>query len=345
MTVRIVPTQFLTITAAVTASSPGDTIRILSGTFTESVTIGAGKDRLTIIGEGPGETIINADGGPVFTIAAMGSTQVTIQGLTAQNTPAVDSLFTAGIVVETDSNVIRDVEVRNSGGFGIGVTNGNLNLIANCNVHDNFAAGIIVSSPFPSDNNYVIKCKVKDNDQDGIRFDSKNNLALENTCNNNRFNGIQILGDNNLLIKNKCMGNGSNGINLLGPNNNNAVIQNECDENNENGIRIAFAANGHFVFENKVNENIDDGIELLDADQNRIIGNDVENSGDRGIEVIDEAVENVVDENDIEDSTNAGIFVSGTSDNNTIRRNELDDNNPDIDDQGAGNVIDENETD
>jgi parallel beta-helix repeat protein len=339
MTVRIVPTQFPTITAAVAASAPGDTVRIRRVTLTESVTIGPGKDRLTIIGEGPGKTIINGAGGPVFTIA--GSSQVTIQGLTAQNTPMNIDV----IDILTNANVIRDIEVRNGGDDGIQVL-GDRNLIAKCNVHGN-DEGIRMEG----DNNYVIQCNVHDNRDDGIEIDdSRNNLVLESIFKDNGSHGIFVdtNAEFNLLIRNQCKKNARNGIAIRA--NNNAAIQNECDENNFDGILIegtfvVGGATGNLVFDNKVDENEDDGIELNNADQTRIIDNDVEDSGDRGIILENDSDANVVDENEVEDSDGAGIFVSNNSDNNAIRRNELDDNNPDIEVQpgSTGNVIDEND--
>ncbi|MCI1113555.1 right-handed parallel beta-helix repeat-containing protein, partial [Stenotrophomonas maltophilia] len=128
----------------------------------------------TIIGAGPGRTIINGAGAPVFTIA--GSSQVTIQGLTVQNTPnGLDA-----IVVDTDANVIREVEVRNAGFDGIQVSpGGDRNLIVKCNLHDNVADGIDVDG----NNNYIDTCTIRNNGGNGIAFDGNGNLALENTCN------------------------------------------------------------------------------------------------------------------------------------------------------------------
>lgn len=49
-----VPTDFPTIQAAINASNPGDTIKILPGTYTEQLTI---SKSLTIIGSGAKSTI------------------------------------------------------------------------------------------------------------------------------------------------------------------------------------------------------------------------------------------------------------------------------------------------
>jgi hypothetical protein len=50
-----VPTDFPTIQAAINASNPGDTIKVLPGTYTEQLTI---SKNLTIIGSGAKSTIV-----------------------------------------------------------------------------------------------------------------------------------------------------------------------------------------------------------------------------------------------------------------------------------------------
>lgn len=55
--VRVVPAQYRTIRAAVSASQPGDEVRVLSGTYREQITI---DKNLRLTGAGPGLTTIRA---------------------------------------------------------------------------------------------------------------------------------------------------------------------------------------------------------------------------------------------------------------------------------------------
>ena len=104
MAVHRVPADFRTIQAAVEEAAPGDTIRVAGGIYAESVRIGPGKDRLAIIGAGPGNAILQGEGrGAGFLIEGSGG--VTIAGFTVTG-------FGIGIDILTSDNVIRRNELK-----------------------------------------------------------------------------------------------------------------------------------------------------------------------------------------------------------------------------------------
>src|SRR5580693_7741583 len=85
-----VPAPYTTIQAAVKAASPGDTIQVAAGTYTESVII---TISLTINGAGAGTIVtgpapmVGASQGGAFIVNTSGVT-VTISNLTVQNSLA-----------------------------------------------------------------------------------------------------------------------------------------------------------------------------------------------------------------------------------------------------------------
>ena len=83
-----VPTDFPTIQAAINASSPGDTIKVLPGTYPEQLTI---SKNLTIISSGAKSTIIKAPAleelrlnviGLPYIVEVNNGVEVTMKGLT-----------------------------------------------------------------------------------------------------------------------------------------------------------------------------------------------------------------------------------------------------------------------
>jgi hypothetical protein len=303
LTVRVVPEQFATINAAIAASAPGDTIRILTGTFNESVTIPAGKDRLTIIGVWPRVTTITATAGPVFTV---NSNLVTIQNLTVQNAPN-----SPGIVLASNYNVIRNVEVRLCQ-RGIDIQNtSERNFIVNCNIHDNSAEGLNIAGP--------------------------QNLLYNNriTANGGHNINLTTTSASNMLIKNFIRNSGRDGIQSFSSGD--FIVDNFVRNSSQNGMFLASFFD--IVYNNRIKQSTLDGIDVVVAEQNRLISNTIKRSVNSGLSL---SSSNVADENNIK-SNRVGILMLINSNNNAVRRNKLSNNTVNINNLGANNVIDEND--
>jgi len=114
-----VPTDFPTIQAAISASSPGDTIKVLPGTYIEQITI---SKNLTIIGSGAKSTIIaappvvelepNVIGRP-YIVEVNNETQVTMKGFTITGPPGTDCGTLVGIsVLDSGSINLKSVVIN-----------------------------------------------------------------------------------------------------------------------------------------------------------------------------------------------------------------------------------------
>jgi parallel beta-helix repeat protein len=120
--VIVVPTTRPTIQSAVDAASPGDTIIVRSGTFTEQVTIGKS---LTIVGAGAQATtiqapavlaprVIGAAPGRANIVEVYGGATVTMRGLGVSGPPVTSCFGLAGISVQDGATLRLDAaSVRN----------------------------------------------------------------------------------------------------------------------------------------------------------------------------------------------------------------------------------------
>ena len=106
-----VPTDFPTIQAAINASNPGDTIKVLPGTYTEQLTI---SKNLTIIGSGAKSTIVesppledlepNVIGRP-YIVEVNNETQVNMKGFTINGLEGTDCGTLVGISVLDNGSI------------------------------------------------------------------------------------------------------------------------------------------------------------------------------------------------------------------------------------------------
>ena len=126
--VIVVPTNRPTIQSAVDAASPGDTIIVRSGTFTEQVTIGKS---LTIVGAGAQATTIQAPAvlaprvigqapGRSNIVEVYGGATVTVRGVGVSGPPVTSCFGLAGISVQDGATLRLDAAaIRNCTEIGM----------------------------------------------------------------------------------------------------------------------------------------------------------------------------------------------------------------------------------
>ena len=147
-----------TISEAIDASEDGGTILVYNGTYVENVVI---DKAVTIIGNGSGATIIDAEGkeSPV----TISSENVTITGFTIRN--GYDTGENAGIKGTASNVTIADCSVKENGMYGILFSNvKNIN-ISDCGILDNGKFGIYFNNV---DDSTVERCELTSNSENGF---------------------------------------------------------------------------------------------------------------------------------------------------------------------------------
>lgn len=183
---------YSTITAALNAANPGDTIYVYSGTYHEIVNI---QESITLIGQNRNTTIIDGTGFADHTVYIQDAPNIQISGFTIRRS-TVSSLWD-GIRMRDSlgasySNVVSNCNIYNHA-FGISVFSSQ-NSIFNCKLHNNYNSGLIFSSSIGNpDNNIVYNCDIYSNTDYGIEVG-----AMFWSANNNKIYHCNIYsnGDN-----------------------------------------------------------------------------------------------------------------------------------------------------
>jgi parallel beta-helix repeat protein len=198
-TVIYVPDDYPTIQAAVDGASPGDTIIVRDGTYTENVAVH--KDRLTIESEnGADSTIVQAANpdGHVFEVTA---DHVSIRGFAFMGG---NGQSIAGIKLYYANYCTVSGNRISSNELGICLYHSSDNLIKGNNVSNN-ADGIFFQAD--STNNIVTRNNIQDNTFRAIYLHSSSNNAIDsNICLNNE-SGIELYHSSDNTIRNNTFKN------------------------------------------------------------------------------------------------------------------------------------------
>jgi len=250
-TTLTVPGEFPTIQAALNAASPGDTVSVSPGTYSENINFN-GQDVTVASTGGASQTTIAAPGGTAVTIGPAGSiTGFTISGGTAA--------FGAGMAVSGAGTIIaNDVFQSNSegtGGFGAAIGGNGASplieqdLFAGNTCDDQFLSGVVA---FINDSSPTIE----------------NNVFHDNTC--RAVNLSLPQGPTPLVINNTIVRN-STGIRIDGRTESTAeVVRNNIVADNGTGLEVDFG-NGPTWDHNLVNGNTQNYSGI--ADQTGMNGN------------------------------------------------------------------------
>lgn len=238
---------FTTISAAVAAAAPGDTIQVDEGTYNEDVTI---AKPLALVGENRENTIIDAaglaNGVNVDGQNNPGLSHVVIRGFTVENANFSGILVTNASAVTISSNLVRNNDRNLSGGVcpglpsqfvpadnldcgeGIHLSGVDHSTIMNNVVHHN-AGGILVTDDTGATHDNVISGNVvRNNVPDcGITLPSHSGTGVfQNTVSNNLVAdnggaGVGIFAPGpgtktyaNVIVGNRLTGNGQPGVTM-----------------------------------------------------------------------------------------------------------------------------------
>lgn len=283
---------YTTIGAAIASASPGDVIRVYSGTYNEEITL---DKTLTLIGNGSANTTIK--GSDTASVVTINGAACNVSGFTITGCPTP---IHAGVDISTDFNWIMDCNLSGNG-HGIVLQGSCKNLFRDLQISDNNGYGIefLAVNPWPtsSDYNTLVNCTFERNGQYGIYLlhfaagniirncrssengfgiylvDSSDNVISNNSFNDN-YRGMYLWrAVNNNIIKNNDFINNSNlSIEIepnVGPMSGNKIYHNNFIGNNGGGIQASDNST-------KNNWNISEGNHwsdwtLPDADDNGIV--------------------------------------------------------------------------
>jgi len=271
---------------AVNSASPGDTIVVHAGTYTENIEV---RKQLTI--KNAGAVTVNAKKGldPCIKITSSGSGS-TIQGLTLGGATSDDGIH----LDNADGCYVKDNTIRNNGHFGIHST---------------------------GSGNTISENHISNNGRDGIHIQGDNNTLSDNTIDNILENGIYIHGKQNKIFGSSqysqsisnCALAGirlSTGLSPFQSTDVNEVYNNLLEEN-FHGIHVLLSSSNK-IHDNKITDH-HQGIYLRDSASNDIYGNIVNWNKESGIHIENflwiPSKSNMIHNNTISESTINGISL------------------------------------
>jgi len=193
-TIRV-PTDFLTIQAAINAAQPGDTVFVLNGTYVENVIV---NKTVSLVGENKSGTII--DGGGNGHIVNVTASNVVISGFTLRNSGE----FSGGVYLDASRNTTVSGNILRNSYFGVWFDKSTGNSVVSNTLFNNtdaiymtFSTGNFVEGNFLSNNTEGIRLEWFSNlnvfrrnfiinNADGVFIGkSVNNILVSNYISNN----------------------------------------------------------------------------------------------------------------------------------------------------------------
>ena len=242
--------QYRTISQAVSAANPGDTILIGPGTYVENVVV---NKQITLAStKGAASTTVKAadTNKAVFSLSG---TDIKIQGLTVTG-------GNNGVVFAKASNCILTKCAVNGNVFGVYLAGATANLVSDNNLNNNgFGIYLDVSSGNRLSNNTASYEKGgggRASLSDGIyMFNSRANNVTGNELNSNNNFGVSLYqSKSNVFSRNALSSNAQFGVRLRDGSDSNTFVYNAFRANAENGVLIGNSRDNVFYFNNFLEE-------------------------------------------------------------------------------------------
>lgn len=311
MVITVEEGQF--IQAAVNAAAPGDTIVVKDGVYRESVTIGPGKDRLRILGAGPGVSILDGNGlGVVIGFSIEGSEFVTIAGFTIRGYESY------GVSVVRHDNVIRNNDIAQNLAAGVYVA-GSRNLVQGNTIAGNGAMGVEVAGSY----NFVVTNRILGNSNAGIVVSSKSSgtMLLENEVCANSGSGVVIHTEGCWVIGNQVRDNQGEGLDVNEADNV-LIYGNTTSGNGVTGMTMR--ATGLLALRNQINHNTQGGV-LIPEDESELglsdalfFGNEISYNASSGVLGGSTIGSTAFLKNHVDENHENGLALSGSHHNRLL---------------------------
>jgi parallel beta-helix repeat protein len=314
--------KFQTIQAAVDAAQAGDTILVAAGTYTEQVTVPAGKDRLTIEAKQPQHAVIAAPATLTGTHAIVrinGADGVTVEGFVITGNADWGVQVDAGGSATITGNRITAIRHTPLDGIqaGVGVLVGGRSAegstpadatVTDNTIDDYQKGGVVVVN----DGTHAL---IADNKITGV---GPTGLIAQNGVQVSR--GADAVVSDNAITGNAYTGpDEARGVIVFGAGGAVAVAGNKL-VGNQDGILVMDTI-GVAVVGNRVDGSLLDGIILSGAAGALVAGNRVEDSARDGI-VVEDSTGSLITMNRVDESGRYGFNVTGASSGNVIFSNK-----------------------
>jgi len=267
-----VPDDYAKIQWAVDSASPGDTIIIRDGTYTENMNV---SKSLTIRSENGSDFTIIQPENPNYHIFEVATDYVSINGFTVKGAPGWTGLPCAGIyLINANYCNISNNNASFNNWDGIYLSNSFYNNVTNNIVSDN-RCGIFLNYSY---NNYITNNNASSNLWDGFwLYESLNNTMVNNIVSNNDHGILLVRSYNNEITNNIVSSNKRHGI-YIHASDNNSIISNNV-WNNDAGIQLdAYSHSNNITNNNALNN--DYGIYLYKSSNSNIYLNNFINNTD-----------------------------------------------------------------
>jgi parallel beta-helix repeat protein len=278
--------DYTSIQEAIDNSNPGDTIKIYSGQYNETVIVNI--ESITIeginyeLGSGDDEDIPGVNGEYTGNVITLNANFITLKTIVSINSK-LDNYY-AGIKIDSNYNTIAGCGTA-SNYYGL-INYGTQNEIVQNVIAFNVKAGVY---NYESNNNIISNNFISENGVNGIYLhDSESNTISENTITLNVKDGIHISDycHDNQIINNFIKSNSIDGVKIFfNENSYNTIRGNEIISNGWNGIHFMKGYN-NYILDNEIDGNNWDGIHLGNSDNNEIIGNTISYSANKGIYIL-----------------------------------------------------------
>ena len=304
-TIRV-PQDYPTIQAAINAASAGDTIQVSAGTYNENVVV---NKTVSLIGENPSTTVINAKG--TGTVVKVTASSAAVTNFTIQNSGSgwpnsgilIDSVNGCNIsnntitnnwygiwLNDSTNNVLSSNTVTNNQ-YGIWMESSPNNTLSNNNLTLNqynlgvwgltlsyFIQEIDITNCVNNKPVYYWVNRQKDqvpSDAGYVALVNSTEITVKNLTITNNGQGILLAYTQNSSIEDNSISNNWIGIELYNSHNN--TLSNTNITNNQYGIDLFYSTN-NTLRDNKILNTLQRGIELFYSSNNTIYHNNFNNT-------------------------------------------------------------------